>query len=99
MVLVLEKDEAEDAPHVILKVGVEEVHRPTLLLWWKTAQHQQTGIGGQEGFEGVFLDGWNGGLHGWCNDSPPSQGGGNVFLILVASVLSWPRGRCYTHTR
>ena len=45
-----EKDVSENPPHVVLKVGIEEIHGPTFLLWWKTAQHQQSCVAGQEGF-------------------------------------------------
>ena len=50
VVLVVEVDEAEDAPHVVLQVRIEEIHAPALPLWWKTAQHQQSCVAGQERF-------------------------------------------------
>ena len=57
MVLVAEEDEPEDAPHIVLKVRIEEVHTPAFLLRRETAQHQQLGICRQEGFQRMFLDG------------------------------------------
>ena len=48
--LVLEEEEAEDAPHVVLQVGVEEIHAPTFLLWRETSQHQQSGFCREKGF-------------------------------------------------
>jgi hypothetical protein len=50
MILVVEEKESKNPPHVVLKVRIEEIHGPTLLLWWKTAQHQQGCVAGQEGF-------------------------------------------------
>ena len=50
MLLVMEEEEAEDAPHVVLQVRIEEIHAPALPLWWKTAQHQQGCVAGQERF-------------------------------------------------
>ena len=37
MLLVIKKEKSEDSPHVILQVGVKEIHAPTFLLWRKAA--------------------------------------------------------------
>lgn len=37
VVAVGKEDEAEDAPHVVLHIGVEKIHRPTFAGRWKTA--------------------------------------------------------------
>ena len=57
VVLVARGQMAHDAPHVVLQVGIEEFHRPTMALRRKTAQHQQPGVFGQEGFERMALAG------------------------------------------
>ena len=61
--LVLEEEEAEDAPHVVLQVGVEEIHAPAFLLRREASQHQQSGIGREKGFKRMFFDegcvGWH----------------------------------------
>ena len=50
VLLVAEEEEAEDAPHVVLQVGVEEIHAPAFLLWREASQHQQSGFGREKGF-------------------------------------------------
>ena len=50
MLLIVEEEEAEDAPHVVLQVRIKEIHAPTLPLRWKTAQHQQGCVAGQKRF-------------------------------------------------
>ena len=57
VLLVLEEEEAEDAPHVVLQVRVEEIHAPAFLLRRETSQHQQSGFGGEKGFKRMFFDG------------------------------------------
>ena len=61
---------AENAPHVVLHVGVEELHRPPFDRRRKTAQHEYTRRGGQKGLKrmsfhiiGVAL---RGSAEGWA---------------------------------
>lgn len=61
---------AENAPHVVLHVGVEELHRPPFDGRRKTAQHEYTRRGGQKGLKrmsfhiiGVAL---RGSAEGWA---------------------------------
>ena len=53
MLFITEKQIAEDAPHIVLEIGVIERHAPTLGGRRKRAQHQQSGILGQEWFKGM----------------------------------------------
>ena len=48
VVLVVEEDKAEDAPHVVGIVGVEKLHRPAFAGWRETAQQQDAGLWRQE---------------------------------------------------
>ncbi len=48
MVLVVEMNEADDAPEVVDPVGVIERHAPAVWLGWETAQKQYSGGLGQE---------------------------------------------------
>ena len=50
---VTRREVTHDPPHVVLQIGIEELHRPADALGRKAAQHQQAGIFGQEGFEGM----------------------------------------------
>ena len=63
MLLVVEKEQTEDAPHVILQVWIKEIHAPTFFLWRKAAQHQELGIAWQKGFQRMFFDGEVKGVH------------------------------------
>lgn len=49
MVFVAEEGESEDAPHVVLEVGVVEVHCPSFAFRRKAPEHEHAGIGGVEG--------------------------------------------------
>lgn len=57
MVLVTEKKQTDDAPHIVLQIRIKEIHAPALTLRRKTSQHQQTGLRRQEGFQGMCLYG------------------------------------------
>ncbi len=41
----------DDAPHIVLQIGVEKLHRPTDTLGRETTQHQYPRIGGQKGLQ------------------------------------------------
>ena len=56
MVFVIEPDLAFNAPVVVDEIGIEKVHAPTLLGWWKTAKEQHFGIGGQKWFQWMVFD-------------------------------------------
>ena len=43
--LVAKENQSDDPPHVVLRVGVEEVHAPPFFGWRETAQHQYLRIG------------------------------------------------------
>lgn len=62
VIVISEKQVSHDAPHVVLQIGIKEVHAPSFLRWRKTAQHQDVGFGGQKRQEGVLLD-VGGGVH------------------------------------
>lgn len=67
VVAVAMKEQAHDAPHVVLQVGVKEVHAPSLLLWRKAAKHQQPRCFGQEWLQRMLFDIESGGwliVHG-----------------------------------
>lgn len=51
VVFVLEEGEPEDAPHVVLEVGVVEVHFPACARGREAAKHEDAGVGGVEGRE------------------------------------------------
>jgi len=55
VVLVIEEAQADNAPHVVRKVGIEEVHRPPFTRGRKTAQHQHSAMLRQEGWPGMGL--------------------------------------------
>jgi hypothetical protein len=48
MVLVVEEQMSENPPHIILQIGVKEVHAPSFPWRWKTSQHEQAGVGWQK---------------------------------------------------
>lgn len=62
VILVVEKQVSHDAPHVVLQIGIKEVHAPSFLRWRKTAQHQDAGFFGQKRQERVLFD-VRGGVH------------------------------------
>jgi len=53
VVLVGKEHQSEDAPHVVLEVGIEEVHAPAAARWREAAQHEYTGAGRQERLQGM----------------------------------------------
>ena len=55
MVLVVEKEEAHDAPHVVLEVRVIEWHAPSVLGGREGAQHQELRSVGNEWNKGMAL--------------------------------------------
>lgn len=55
MVLVTKEDEALYAPMVVDKVGIVEVHAPSLPLRRETAQEEHTAVLWQEGLQRVVL--------------------------------------------
>ena len=61
---------AENAPHVVLHVGVEELHRPPFDGRRKTAQHEYTRRGGQKGLKRMSFHiigvGLRGSAEGWA---------------------------------
>lgn len=52
--------QAEDAPHVVREIGVEEIDRPAAPWRREAAQHQEARPGRQEGRQGVVLHGRRG---------------------------------------
>jgi len=63
MLFVAEKDLPDDAPHVVLGIGIEERHAPAFLRRREAAEHEQPGFRRKEGLQGMVLDGGSGG-HG-----------------------------------
>ena len=60
-VLVVVKQEAEDAPHVVLEVGIEKIDGPPLLRRGKTSEHKHFGLFGQKRSQRMVLHG-----RFWC---------------------------------
>ena len=56
VLLVAEKDLTDDAPHVVLGIGIEERHAPAFLRRREAAEHEQPGFRRKEGLQGVVLD-------------------------------------------
>ena len=52
---VTEETKPVDAPHVVYKVGIEEIHRPTAAGWWETPQHEQSRMLGSKWFQRVLF--------------------------------------------
>ena len=57
MLAVVEEEVAHDAPEIVDEVGVIEVHAPTIFGRRETAEKEHAPVFGQEGGEGVRLDG------------------------------------------
>ena len=55
-VLIAKEDQAQYAPHVVLKIRVEEIHWPTRFRWRKTAKHQHFSRWRQKRFQRMALD-------------------------------------------
>ena len=53
VVFVIEEDVSHDSPHIVYPVGVEPLHRPSCLGWWKAAEHKNFGISGKKWFQRV----------------------------------------------
>lgn len=43
------ENEPHHLPHLVVAVGVEEIHAPAIARRWEAAQHQQACIGGHKG--------------------------------------------------
>lgn len=63
MLFVGEKDLPDDAPHVVLRIGIEERHAPAFLRRREAAEHEQPGFRRKEGLQGMVFDDRSGG-HG-----------------------------------
>ena len=64
IVLVVEECQSEDAPHIILDIGVEEVHGPPFEGWREAAQHEHLRAGWQKRLQGMAFYGDGGVFHG-----------------------------------
>jgi hypothetical protein len=51
------KNQPHNSPHIVLAIGIEEIHRPALPLGWETAEHKHPRPRRQEWLQGVSLDG------------------------------------------
>ena len=51
------KDRSHDAPHVVVEIGVEKLHRPPSPLGRETAEHKQAASFRQEGIQRMPFDG------------------------------------------
>lgn len=49
-------NQSEDAPHVVLNVRIEELHRPSALGRWEAAKHQNARIIRDERFKWVVFN-------------------------------------------
>jgi hypothetical protein len=45
-------------PHIVLPIGIEELHRPTLTLGWKATEQKQLRITKNKRLEGMTLCGY-----------------------------------------
>ena len=73
VVFVLKENPTEDAPHVVLQIGIEEIHGPSCLRRRKTAQHQHAASVGQERFKRMIFNSY---LHHVITCLQP-----NIFLL------------------
>ena len=56
MLLVVEEDQAEDAPHIVDEIRIIELHRPAFLRWREGSQHQDSGVLRQERLKRMTLN-------------------------------------------
>lgn len=56
VISVMKEQKTKDTPHVIGKIGIEEIHAPAFACWRKTAQHEQACLRGQERLQWMALD-------------------------------------------
>lgn len=54
---IAEEQQSHDAPHIVLAVGIEELHRPAFAFGREAAEHQHSCAFGQKGLQRVGFDG------------------------------------------